>query len=169
MVFVNFCAEEKGLLGARAYAENPVVPLEATVANVNIEMVGRPDDIGPDRAWMTGFEYSDVGAIMAEAATSLDFEIYRHPQNSSRLFGSSDNAVLAAKGIPAHSISAGSLHQNYHQPSDEADLLDFTNMGKTVRAIFVGTYWLAERNDAPEWNPDTPVGRRGLEQQESNR
>ena len=151
LLFVCFTGEEKGLLGSRAYAENPVVPIRQTVANINIEMIGRPDDIEPNQAWVTGYKFSDVGSLMAAAATAVGFEFYEHPQLSAQLFGASDNAPLAAKGIPAHSFSAGSLHDQYHRPGDEVELLDLPNMTSVIQALFAGTLHLAQRDEAPVW------------------
>lgn len=156
VVFVLFFGEEKGLLGSAAYARVPVVPLERTVANVNIEMVGRPDDIGRKEAWITGFQYSTFGERLAEAARPLGFRFYRHETRSDQLFRASDNWSFVRHGVPAHSISAGSLHRDYHRPSDEASKLDYGNMEAVVRALCVATHHLAEVERAPEW---TEAGR----------
>jgi hypothetical protein len=151
LVFVAFCAEEVGLVGSEAYVAKPLVPLESTIAVVNLEMIGRPDDIGPGRAWITGFQYSELGEIFAAAGQAVGFEFYRHPQLGDRLFGASDNLPFAKAGIVAHSISAGSLHPDYHKPSDEVQRLDHANMAATVQAVFAGIRELATRPEPPRW------------------
>ncbi len=105
IVFVTFFGEEKGLLGSRYYARHPVVPIEKTVAGINLELVGRTDDIedGPqnNRASMTGFDYSDVGPIFQAAGETVGVRIVKHPKNSDLFFGRSDNQALADRGVPA--------------------------------------------------------------------
>ena len=71
LVFVAFYGEEHGLVGSRYYVEHPVVPLEKTVADINLEQVGRTDDSDGPRvsaATVTGYDYSDVGALLHRAA-----------------------------------------------------------------------------------------------------
>lgn len=112
LVFVACYGEEKGLLGSRTYAEQPVFPIAKTVANVNLEHIGRTD--GPDgpharRAVVTGFDYSDVPHILANAVTYTGVAFYRHPTNSGLFFSRSDNQALADRGVPAHTVSVGYL------------------------------------------------------------
>ena len=156
LVFVAFVGEEKGLLGSRAWAADPPLPLAQTAAHVNLEMIGRPEDIGPNRAWITGFQYSDLGSTLARAAKLEGVEMYRHEQMGDRLFGASDNYSFAEKGVVAHSISAGSLHSDYHQPGDEVSKIDFENMTRVLRATFLGVWVVAEQDERPSWNDQAP-------------
>ena len=159
LLFVWFCGEEKGLLGSRHYAEHPLLPLATTVANINLEMIGRPGDIGANRAWVTGFQYSDVQDSLNRGAAVTGLEFFKQERLSDMLFERSDNASFAYHGIPAHSISAGSLHEDYHQPSDEVEKIDFANMQRVVRGLFAGVGFLAEQADRPAWNLEDPKAR----------
>ncbi len=68
------------------------------------------------------------------------------------LFGASDNMPLARKGIVAHSISAGSLHRDYHQPSDEVHKLDLEHMTAVIRGLYEVGLEFANRKERPKYN-----------------
>ena len=107
ILFVTFFGEEKGLLGSRYYGRHPVVPVEKTVADVNLEQVGRTDDTeGPQvgTACLTGFGYSGVSKVFEAAGEAEGVKVYRHPRNSDAFFGRSDNQALADLGVPAHTF-----------------------------------------------------------------
>ena len=72
--------------------------------------------------------------------------------HSRGISGASDNASFVAKGIVAHSVSAGSLHPDYHQPGDEVDKLDLPHMTKIIRGLFDVTKALVDREAPPVWN-----------------
>ncbi len=151
---VAFFGEEVGLIGSSHYAQHPLIPPERTIANLNIEMVGRPDDIAKNEAWVTGFPLSTLGAQLADAGRAVGVRFYERPQLSAMLFPQSDNLPLARVGIPAHSISAGSLHKDYHQPSDEIDTLDYANMAAVTRGIAWATFAVADGETAPKWTTE---------------
>jgi hypothetical protein len=69
-----------------------------------------------------------------------------------QLFGASDNASFVRKGIVAHSVSAGSLHGDYHQPGDEVQKLDLPHMTAIIRGLYDVTQELANRAEPPTWN-----------------
>jgi len=153
VLFVHFYGEESGFLGSRRFVEQSPWPLKAIDAMFNLEMVGRPDDIGKDCAWITGWSVSDFGPLVAAAAAPTGVRFYEHPRLSKMLFGSSDNLPFAEKGIVAHSISAGSLHKQYHQPGDEAHTLDYENMARVVRATATAIESMANAPTAPAFKP----------------
>ena len=104
---MTFFGEEKGLLGSRYYGRHPVVPIKKTVADVNLEQVGRTDDSEGPRvgaAVMTGHGYSDVSDVFTAAGEAEGVKVYRHPRFSDSFFGRSDNQALADLGVPAHTI-----------------------------------------------------------------
>lgn len=144
LIFVCFWGEEKGLLGSRDFVSNPPWPLEAITADINLEMLGRPEEGARQRSWMTGWRHSDLGELMARGARREGVEIFRHRQYSARLYGASDNASFAAKGVIAHSFSAGSLHRDYHRPGDEWQKLDLPHMTKVCRGLAAGALPIAE-------------------------
>ena len=155
VVFMCFWGEEQGLLGARFYAKEPIFPLAATVANVNLEQIGRTDDSEGARVAefnVTGFDFTDMPAILLAAAKGASVKVTKHEKNSDPYFFASDNAALAQVGVPAHTISVAYSFPDYHQPGDEWPKLDYENMAKVVRAISLGVNDLANRVDRVKWN-----------------
>ncbi len=138
LLFVAFTAEEAGGYGSR-YFSGRLDP-EQIVAMFNIEMIGKPAVSGPNTAWITGFDRSSFGQILAEAVEGTVYEFYPDPYPSQNLFFRSDNATLARLGVPAHSISTTPIDvdPDYHQVSDEVDTLDLDHMTNTIRAIAAG-------------------------------
>ena len=141
-------AEEQGLLGTLHYLRDPVFPLESTVADLQIEMVGRPDEMvgGAGRAWLTGFERSDVGVRLQAA----ELPIVADPRPAQRFFQRSDNIAFACRGIPAHTLSSFGMHADYHQPGDEIDRIDFAHLAILAEATTRAVRLLAN-GVAPEW------------------
>ena len=153
ILFVCFTGEEKGLLGSKAFAAEPPVPLDRIVANLNIEMIGRPESGKEGKAWITGVEYSDFAAIAAPALAAAGVEVVEFAM-ARQLFMQSDNWSLAQKGVVAHSLSAGSLHRDYHRPSDEVEKLDIPHMTKIIRALHALTLEFANRDGRPSFNDE---------------
>lgn len=150
VIFMTFWGEERGLLGSRHYAANPEWPLDKTVANINIEMVGRPEPGAHEKAWMTGWFQSDLGELMNDGAQRIDVRIFEHPEFSKMLYRASDNASFVDKGVIAHSFSAGSLHKDYHQPTDEWDRLNLRHMTKVIQGLFMGSLPIANGEATPK-------------------
>ncbi len=151
VMFVCFTGEERGLLGSKAFCERPPVPLPGIVANLNIEMIGRPEPGATNAAWITGTELSDFASIAGPALQRGGVTLVEHDM-ASKLFSMSDNFSFAGRGIVAHSISAGSLHRDYHRPSDEAGKLEIAHMTTIVRGLLQLTLDLANRDAVPQWN-----------------
>ena len=154
MIFMTFWGEEKGLLGSLHYANNPEWPLENTVANINIEMVGRPEAGAAGKAWMTGWHQSDLGELMNAASAKVGMRIFEHPKFSEMLYRQSDNASFVDKGVVAHSFSAGSLHSDYHQPGDHWEKLDRRHMTKVIQGLFVASLPIANGEVTPKPSPN---------------
>jgi hypothetical protein len=150
IVFFLATGEEMGMLGTRWYLQHPVVPLDSTAAGFFVEMIGRPDSLagGPGRAWLTGYERSTVGRMLADAGVPL----VPDPRPSQNFFERSDNTPFARLGVPAHVISSFNLHGDYHQPGDEADRIDYAHMARVIEAAIHGTRVLAD-GPRPQWNP----------------
>jgi acetylornithine deacetylase/succinyl-diaminopimelate desuccinylase-like protein len=104
ILFATFTGEESGAFGVRHYTQHPVVPLERHVADVQVEMIGRPDTSagGPGRAWLTGFDRSTMGSILAEAGVPVQAD----RRLEFRFFERSDNISFARLGIVAHTLSS---------------------------------------------------------------
>lgn len=150
VIFAATTGEEVGLLGTRWYLEHPVAPLSHMTANLEIEMIGRPDSLagGAGRAWLTGFERSTMGSMFAAAGLPIGPD--KRPDE--QFFMRSDNIAFAQAGIPAHTLSTFNLHSDYHRPSDEASRIDFAHMTEVIRAAAAAARLLAD-GPAPHWNP----------------
>ncbi len=149
-VFMTYWGEEKGLLGSRYFADHPLWPLKDIVANINIEMVGRPEAGADKKTWMTGWEHSDLGTLMGKGAKRNHVTVFEHPRFSKMLYGASDNMSLVKVGVIAHSFSAGSLHKDYHQPGDEWEKLKLPHMTTVVRGLFAGSLPIANGTVTPQ-------------------
>ena len=157
IVFLLSTGEEFGLLGTRYYIANPVIPLHQTVADLQIEMIGRVDDAagGFGKAWLTGYERTTLGDQLAASKS----HIVPDPRPDEDFFFRSDNVAFAVLGIPAHSMSSFGLHPDYHQPSDELDLIDFEHMSAVVDAAVELVRILAD-GPITDWKEG---GREGLQ------
>jgi hypothetical protein len=150
VVFLLSAGEELGMLGTNWYVANPAVPLARTVADLQIEMIGRPDSLagGPGKAWLTGYERSTMG----EALTAAGIPIVPDPRPAQGFFLRSDNVAFAYAGIPGHTISSYGMHTDYHRPSDETRTIDYAHMTATVRAV-VRAARVVAAGRAPAWKP----------------
>ena len=150
VVFLLTTGEEVGLLGTRWYIQHPVIPLERVVANLEIEMIGRPDPQvgGAGKAWLTGYERSTMGDMLASAG----IPIVADPRPDQQFFERSDNIAFARRGIPAHTLSTFNLHDDYHTAVDDAGRIDFAHMTEVIRAAARATRLLAD-GPAPVWKP----------------
>ncbi|HEX6069565.1 MAG TPA: M20/M25/M40 family metallo-hydrolase [Longimicrobiaceae bacterium] len=151
VIFLLTSGEELGLLGTRWYLRRPVVPLSATVADLQVEMVARPDSAagGPGRGWLTGYERSSLGRSLAEAGVP----IVPDPRPAQRFFERSDNIAFACRGIPAHTLSSYGMHDDYHRPSDDADAVDLAHLTALIDAATRAVRLLADGARAT-WSPD---------------
>ena len=165
IVFMTFFGEEKGLVGSRYYGAHPIFPIEKSVAGINIEQVGRTDDLeGAQVASVavTGFDFSEVGAIIQQAGLATGVNVWKHPTNSDRYFGASDNQALADQGIPAHTISVAYEFPDYHGTGDHWDKIDYENMAKVDRAVALAIATIANDIKVPQWNAENPKAARYL-------
>ncbi|HSU14503.1 M20/M25/M40 family metallo-hydrolase [Longimicrobium sp.] len=150
VIFLLTTGEEVGLLGTRWYIQHPARPLERMVANMEIEMIGRPDSLagGGGRAWLTGFERSTMGEMLASAG----IPIVADPRPGEHFFERSDNIAFAQRGIPAHTLSSFNLHGDYHTAADGPERIDYEHMLRVVRAAAGAARLLAD-GPAPVWKP----------------
>ena len=165
VLFVAFFGEELGLLGSKYYGRHPVVPIEKTVAQINLEQVGRTDDSeGPQisTAAVTGFDFSDVGETLRAAGERVGVRLYKHPRNSDAFFGRSDNQSLADQGVPAHTVGVTFQFPDYHAVGDHWEKIDYANMERVVRAVALGLHAVADSAREPRWNESNPKAARYL-------
>jgi Zn-dependent M28 family amino/carboxypeptidase len=153
LLFIAFSAEEKGLLGSTYYVNLPVFPLQNTVTNLNIDMIGRIDSahLGkPDYVSIVGSNrYSNELHQLNEAVnaqyTKLDFD-YKHNalDDPDRWYERSDQYNFGKNGIPVIFFSTED-HADYHKPSDSADKIEYETMKKRTQMIFHLAWELANR------------------------
>lgn len=147
LMFVAFTAEEIGGFGSKYFSQN-LNPDDIT-AMINIEMIGKPSKFGKGGVWMTGFERSDLAAIMNKNLTKG--KVHPDPYPQQKLFYRSDNATLARLGVPAHSFSSSQIDidPHYHKVSDEVSTLDLESMHLVIEAISKATTSLVNGKDTP--------------------
>ena len=155
IVFMTFFGEEEGLIGSEYYAHHPVFPLAKTVADLNLEQVGRTDSTeGPQisNASLTGFDYSDLTAFVQRAGESTGIRVYKNEQGSDNYFSQSDNFSLAEAGVPAETLCVAFDYPDYHAVGDEWQKIDYENMAKVDRAIALSMVLMADSEQPVQWN-----------------
>jgi len=162
VVFLAVSGEEKGLLGSAYYAQNPTVPLEGIVANLNLDMVSRN---APDTLHAIGEEFSTLGAWAHEVARNhpeVGLALAPDPEPEEQAFLRSDHFSFVQQGIPALMFTTW-LHDDYHLPSDTPDRVDSDKAARVARLAFLLAHRIAMEPERPEW---TAEGRELLEQLE---
>ncbi len=169
IAFIAFFGEEVGMLGSISYTKHPTFPLEKTVANVNLEMLGRTDVESGIRAGQvnaSGFDYTSITEVIRQAGLEAGINVVKNETRSeSSYYPAADSGRFAEAGIPATTLSIGSM-LDYHKPGDEWQKLDYNNMANVTRAIALGIYRLADSNDTPQWNRQNPETQRYVQAQE---
>ncbi len=152
VLFLAVSGEEKGLLGANYWADNPTVPIDGVIANINADMVGRN---APDTLIAIGGEYSSLGLLserVAAAHPELGLVIAPDPDPSENAFFRSDHVAFVRKQVPAVFYTTW-LHEDYHAPSDEVDEIDADKLARVARLAFRVGWEVAEDTTPPSWNP----------------
>lgn len=149
LIFVAFTAEEIGGYGAKHFSEklNP----DEVVAMFNIEMIGKDSKFGKNTAFITGFDKSDFGKILQKNLEGTEFKFHPDPYPQQNLFYRSDNATLAALGVPAHTISTDQIDSDkfYHTVKDEFETLDVDNILSTIKGIAKSAITIVQGTDTP--------------------
>jgi aminopeptidase YwaD len=150
VVFAWFGSEEAGGYGASYFVQKPVVPLDKIVANLEFEMIGRPDAaIAPHTLWLTGWERTNLGPQLAAHGARLVAD----PHPAEKFFARSDNITLARRGVIAQTVSSFGLHADYHQVTDDIEHIDFGHMTESIQSLLVPIRWLANSDFKPDWLP----------------
>ena len=150
LVFALFGSEEAGSYGAKYFIDRPTVPIEKLVANLEFEMIGRPDPkVAPHTLWLTGWPRSNLGPALAAHGARLVGD----PRPEENFFTRSDNFTLAQRGVVAQTVSSYGMHSDYHQPSDDIAHIDFAHMTEAIQSMLEPIRWLADSTFTPEWNP----------------
>ena len=150
VIFALFGSEEAGGLGSTWFQSHPPVLLDRMAANLEFEMLGRPDaKYSADTLWLTGWERSNLGPSLAAHGAKLQAD--KRPEE--HFFMRSDNYVLAKKGVVAQTVSSYGMHKDYHQPSDDLAHIDFQHMTAAVGSMIRPVEWLVNSGFTPKWNP----------------
>jgi hypothetical protein len=163
IIFMTFFGEERGDLGSHYYGRHPIFPLAQTVADINLEQVGRTDATdGPQvgTASITGYDYSELPGILAEAGKIAGIKVYKNDQASDAYFSRSDNQALADVGVPAHTLCVAFDYPDYHKATDHWEKVDYVNMAKVDRAVALALLQVANSEKAPKWNEENPKAKK---------
>lgn len=170
ILLVMVTAEEKGLLGSDYYANNPTVPLEDIVANVNLDMPVLTNAF--DQLIGFGAQHSSLWSVLSTAAAKNDMTLIPDPMPEQNVFVRSDQYSFVKKGIPAvflvtadkvgmkfesHEMSSQEFRMNhYHKPSDQLDLpINYKVAAKFVTINRAIATEIANTKERPTWNQDS--------------
>ncbi|WP_109300576.1 M28 family metallopeptidase [Aquimarina sp. AU474] len=157
ILFLHVTGEEKGLYGSRFYTENPVFPLENTVTDLNIDMIGRIDEkhededknnyvylIGSDRL---STELHEISEEANTKYTKLDLDYTYNAENDpNRFYFRSDHYNFAKHNVPIIFYFNG-VHEDYHKPSDTPDKIEYDLMAKRAQLVFYTAWEVANRSE----------------------
>jgi Zn-dependent M28 family amino/carboxypeptidase len=161
VLFVWHCGEEKGLWGSRYFTEYPTVPLDHVVTQLNIDMIGRskkegdtnprnkeltgPNDVYLIGSTMMSTELGELVLAVNKSYLNIGYDTrYDDPKDPNRFFFRSDHYNYAKKGIPIIFFFDG-VHEDYHQPGDSPDKIDYQKMEKITRTVYMTLWELANR------------------------
>ena len=156
LLFMTVTGEEKGLFGSKYYTNNPIIPLNKTLADLNIDMIGRIDTsheairdtnyiyvIGSDKI---SPELDSLLRIANHETERLELDYsYNGENDPDRFYYRSDHYNFAKKGIPVVFFFDG-VHRDYHKPTDTVDKILFERMVKIGRLIYDLGWRLANLN-----------------------
>ncbi len=155
ILILHVTGEEHGLHGSRYYSENPLFPLANTVADVNIDMIGRRDDFHKDSnnyVYVIGSDYlsTDLYTICENVNKefthlTLDYK-YNDKKDPNRFYYRSDHYNFAKKGIPSVFLFNGT-HADYHKATDEVSKIEFDALTKRTQYGFAIAWEIANRKD----------------------
>jgi Zn-dependent M28 family amino/carboxypeptidase len=154
VLFLHVTGEEHGLLGSKYYSENPVFPIANTVANVNIDMIGRRDFEHPDTnnyiyligADRLSTELHEICKEVNKKYLNIDLDYRFNERNDpNRFYFRSDHYNFAKHGIPSVFLFSG-VHEDYHQPGDDVDKIEFDALERRAKLAFLIVWELANRD-----------------------
>jgi Peptidase family M28 len=149
IVFAAFTAEEIGGFGSQYFSRQ--FEADKVMAMFNIEMIGTESKWGKNSAYITGYEKTNMGEILAKDLKGTEFTFYPDPYPTQQLFYRSDNATLARLGVPAHTISTSKMdvEPHYHKLTDHIETLDMENMAQVIKAIALSSKSIVAGKETP--------------------
>lgn len=166
VILAAWTAEEKGLLGSRYYAQNPVVPIDQTIYKLNIDGAGYNDTT---KVTVIGLGRTEADEEMITAAKQYSLEAIADPVPEQNLFDRSDNVSFAQLGVPAPTYSMGitafddEINKYYHQTPDEPHTLNYNYITSYIRSFVLAAGNIANRDEAPFWLSGDPYKEAGKE------
>ena len=155
ILILHMTGEEHGLHGSRYYSENPLFPLANTVADVNIDMIGRRDDFHKDNnnyVYLIGSDYlsTDLYMVCEEVNKkynflTLDYK-YNDKNDPNHFYYRSDHYNFAKNGIPVVFLFNGT-HADYHQPTDKVGKIEFDALTQRAKYAFAIAWEIANRKE----------------------
>jgi Zn-dependent M28 family amino/carboxypeptidase len=155
ILILHVTGEEHGLHGSRYYSENPLFPLANTVADVNIDMIGRRDEFHKDNnnyVYLIGSDYlsTDLYKVCEEVnkknnLLTIDYK-YNDKKDPNRFYYRSDHYNFAKNGIPSVFLFNG-VHADYHKATDEVSKIEFDALTKRTQFAFAIAWEIANRKD----------------------
>ena len=155
VVVMLVSGEEKGLLGSKYYVEHPIFPLENTIVDINVDMIGRVDknhETNPNYIYVIGAdrlssELHEINEKANERYTQLELDYTFNAENDpNRYYYRSDHYSFAQKGIPSVFFFNGT-HDDYHRASDTIEKINFEKMTRITHLIFHTAWDLANRDE----------------------
>ena len=153
IVFAAFSNEERGRLGSRYFCNSNVIPIQKIKININFEMLGRSDEFGKNKYYITGHEYSNFQDIVVDFNKDRDWEIVDVGGIVNMLFRMSDNysfvecATRSNYCVPAHTIATSvGMGRHVHQLHDEVEYIDFDNLSNAVINLTQLILYVAGKN-----------------------
>lgn len=155
ILFLHVTGEERGLLGSRYYTDNPVFPLENTVTDLNIDMIGRVDPRHkgkPNYVYLIGSdklstELHELSEAVNKKYTKIDIDYkYNEPDDPNRFYYRSDHYNFAKNNIPVIFYFNG-VHSDYHGLEDTADKINYEMLEKRARLVFHTAWEVANREN----------------------
>ncbi len=165
ILFIWHAGEEKGLWGSEYFTDNPTVPINSIITQLNIDMIGRAQADGDENpknkllpkqgevfligSKMMSTELGEISEATNKSFLNMAFNYkYDDPKDPEQFFYRSDHFNYARKGVPIIFYMDGD-HADYHQPSDSIEKIDFANMERIARTIFATGWELANRPTRP--------------------
>ncbi len=149
IVFATFTAEESGGYGSQYFSRQ--FDAAKVMAMFNIEMIGTESKWGKNSAYITGYDKTDMGAILQKNLAGTGFTFHPDPYPAQQLFYRSDNATLARLGVPAHTISTAKMdgEPHYHKVTDHVETLDMSNMAMIIKSIALSSRSIVAGTETP--------------------
>lgn len=154
VIFLAVTGEEIGLLGSQYYAENPLIPMEQVIFNLNTDGAGYND---PSYVSIVGFGRTGTDGLVEAASNIFGLDVFPNPAPEQNLFDRSDNVSFAKLGVPALCFSPGltefdeEISTYYHQAADNPDSIDFDYLQKFCQALARTARLIADDEDRPFW------------------